>query len=302
MATTMHPSPLPAQSTGLCLLPDWGALRVSGDDALTFLQGQATNDLRTLQPGSMGCGAFCNPKGRVIANFHIGQSGQAYVLFLSADLVEPLRQRLQMFVLRSRVKLENLAETARIAGLPASADVDASHYPKWAASGSEIWSLNDNSHRHLGLLPVSETETAGLPTLPQTAWELADIHAGFARITQATREEFLPQMLNLDWLGGIGLEKGCYTGQEIVARTHYLGQLKRRLFRFVLAGDALPAPGTPLAAGDNPAAGQVVNACADDTGNIRGLAVLTLEAANSQPLSLGDPQGPQVQIEALSPD
>ena len=278
------------------LLPDWGALRVSGEDAAGFLQGQATTDVAALQPGQIGCGAFCNPKGRVIANFRIGRQEQDFVLFVSADLIEPLSRRLQMFVLRSRVKLEDPADLAAVAGTFESPD-SPEHWGEWP----ESWALNDGSGRRIGLLPLDGNTRLENQSPLAGAWELADIDAGFARITSATHEEFLPQMLNLDWLGGIGLEKGCYTGQEIVARTHYLGQLKRRLFRFSLAGETVPMPGTPLAAADNPAAGQVVNARADGNGHVHGLAVVTLEAAESHALLLGDAQGPRIQIEALNP-
>ena len=280
------------------LLPDWGALRVSGEDAAAFLQGQATTDVLALKPGQIGCGAFCSPKGRVIANFRIGRQEQGFVLFVSADLIEPLSRRLQMFVLRSRVKLENLAGQAAVAGAFETSNA-LEHPGEW----TESWALKDDSGRRIGLLPLDGC-THPKNQHPLTgAWELADIASGFARITSTTREEFLPQMLNLDWLGGIGLEKGCYTGQEIVARTHYLGQLKRRLFRFSLAGETAPASGTPLttATGDNPVAGQVVNARADGNGHIHGLAVVTLEAAEGHALLLGDVQGPRIQIDALNP-
>jgi tRNA-modifying protein YgfZ len=277
------------------LLPDWGALRVSGEDAGAFLQGQATTDVLALKPGQTGCGAFCNPKGRVIANFRIGRQEQGFVLFVSADLIEPLSRRLQMYVLRSRVKLENLAGLSAVAGAFETSDA-LEDSGEW----TESWALKDDSGRRIGLLPL-DGSTHLENESPPAAWELADIATGFARITSATREEFLPQMLNLDWLGGIGLEKGCYTGQEIVARTHYLGQLKRRLFRFSLAGETAPMPGTALATGDNPVAGQIVNARADGNGHIHGLAVLALEAAESHTLLLGDAQGPRIQIKVMNP-
>ena len=280
------------------LLPDWGALRVSGEDAAAFLQGQATTDVLALEPGQIGCGAFCSPKGRVIANFRIGRQEQGFVLFMSADLIEPLSRRLQMYVLRSRVKLENLAGQAAVAGAFETSDT-----PEHPGEWTESWALSDGSGRRIGLLPLDGSIHPENESRLAAAWELSDIASGFARITSTTREEFLPQMLNLDWLGGIGLEKGCYTGQEIVARTHYLGQLKRRLFRFSLAGKTAPASGTALttATGDNPAAGQVVNARADGNGHIHGLAVMTLEAAEGHALLLVDAQGPRIQIDALNP-
>ena len=280
------------------LLPDWGALRVSGEDAAAFLQGQATTDVLALKAGQIGCGAFCNPKGRVIANFRIGRQEQGFVLFVSSDLIEPLSRRLQMFVLRSRVKLENLAGQAAVAGA-----FETSATPEPPGEWPESWRLKDDTGRRIGLLTTDGGTHLVIESPLAAAWELADIATGFARITSTTREEFLPQMLNLDWLGGIGLEKGCYTGQEIVARTHYLGQLKRRLFRFSLAGETAPASGTPLttATGDNPVAGQVVNARADGNGHIHGLAVVTLEAAEGHALLLGDAQGPRIQIKALNP-
>ncbi len=279
---------------GFSELVDWGVLKVSGDDAGHFLQGQATTDVLALASGTLGCGALCTPKGRVLANFRIARADDGYRLLLAAELAEPLRERLQRYVLRARVTLENLTGPARVWGffggntsLPAGLG----------------WPLSDGSDRHLAILAADQSPP-GEP-LPADAWRLADIEAGFARILPATGEEFLPQMLNLDRMGGIGFSKGCYTGQEIVTRTHYLGQLKRRLFRFRVEGGECPPPGAPIldTSGDEPrSAGQVVNACPAPAGGSIGLAVIALEFAGQPGLRLADAEGAPVRLEPLVDD
>ncbi|MFN5746344.1 MAG: YgfZ/GcvT domain-containing protein [Methylococcaceae bacterium] len=304
--------PVSTDGQGFCTLSDYGMLRVSGDDAARFLQGQATCDIAALVPGVVGCGAFCTPKGRVIANFWIVFTGHAYHLLLAAGLTEALVQRLRMYVLRSKVRIENLTSQRVFVGVTGKGATELLSSGGLTPAGE---SANQNENPVCFTLPgngedeycLCAFDTAqskpwpgalsGMTRLHVSAWHLAMIAAGQALIVPENSEAFLPQMLNLDLLGGIGFSKGCYTGQEIVTRTHFLGQLKRRLFRMRGSGDNLPTPAAPVylnTGEERVTAGSIVNACQDPMGGFQCLAVLSLEWATSERLHLGAEDGPHL--------
>ena len=288
--------PYTAAGPDFCLLHDYGLLKVSGADAASFLQGQATCDIHALLPGAAGCGAFCTPKGRVIANFRIARADDAFYLWLAAELVEPVRQRLRMYVLRSRVVIEDLTPQFALIGL-SGAGVEAAFAEcnleipvgatEWRCeSGYAVMRLHDDSGRMLAAVDHDERPelleclTNRLTRVNPDVWRIRDIKAGWPLVVPATSEAFLPQMLNLDLLDGVSFNKGCYTGQEIVTRTRFLGQLKRRLFRLRCLADSVPAPGDPVYDASSPElsqVGQMVNACRDGMGDIQCLAVLALD-------------------------
>lgn len=170
------------------VMQDYGysSLRVRGDDALTFLQGQLTNDLARLRSGTPMLAAWCNPKGRVICVFRVSKIDRGYALALPAELAEAVEKRLTMFRFRAKVEFERADATA--------ADLGA---------------------------------TGSIPD-----WRLENLRAGIPEVGVSQSESFTPHMLNLDLLDAISFDKGCYTGQEIVARTHYRGATKRRMFHF----------------------------------------------------------------------
>jgi folate-binding protein YgfZ len=315
--------PIPEPSTDLphfvdtpsaCRLSEWGLLRVSGEDAAGFLQGQATCDINALGDGRLGSGAFCTPKGRVIASFRIAKSGDAFYLLLANELVPVIHKRLQLYVLRSRVILENLSEKYILIGVMGSGAETALDITDHALRRSQglswfndrgygILKVSEDPARYLLLIDTirswSEERFGQLPLLKPEVWKWCEIEAGFPWVTAATSEEFLPQMLNLDCLDGIGFKKGCYTGQEIVTRTHFLGQLKRRMFRLSCKSDSPVEAGAVVYAeldGESKTAGQIVNACRNKEGDIECLAVLSLELADSPKLRAADPQqGPLLQ-------
>jgi hypothetical protein len=289
-------------------------LRVSGEDAAGFLQGQATCDINALGDGGLGSGAFCTPKGRVIASFRIAKSGDAFYLLLANELVPVIHKRLQLYVLRSRVILENLSDQYILIGvmgpgIETALDKGEQELPEtpglgWFHDmGLGFMKISEDPSRYLLLLAANHDGAQGsisqLPSFQPDAWKREEIAAGFPWVTAATSEEFLPQMLNLDCLDGIGFKKGCYTGQEIVTRTHFLGQLKRRMFRLSCKSDSPVEAGAVVYAGlegESKTAGQIVNACRNKEGNIECLAVLSLELADSPKLRAADPQqGPLLQ-------
>jgi folate-binding protein YgfZ len=309
--STANPD-LPAKAEGMafCGLTDLGLLRVSGADAVTFLQGQSTCDIASLKPDESGLGAFCNPKGRVIASFRILRHGESYYLFVPADLVETIHKRLKIYVLRSKVSIENLTPHRGFIGLFGS----GSALPEVSAAGqSDDVLMVQFSQKSWRVLIAAETDTAKrfwqeLRSSPDcilvnpSAWRLKNIEEGLPSETQATSEEFLPQMLNLDVLGGISYRKGCYTGQEVVARTHFLGNLKRRMFRLRTISERTPEPGDPLyrsGGADGQRIGQVVAVATEAKQTFQLLAVLPIDQAEGTDLRLLRPDGPAVSFLAL---
>lgn len=298
-----------------CGLAGYGLLRISGEDAAPFLQGQCTCDVTALAPERSGVGAFCTPKGRVIASFRLLRAEQGFYLLLAADLAETVRKRLQMYVLRSKVVLEDLTPRRGMIGLLGGGSealrdacgIEAPQEPgAWLETpGSLFLRLDDHTGR---FLVAADMDTAprlwsrlseNLPRVHPDLWRLRDIAAGFPEIVAATSEEFLPQMLNLDALEGIGFQKGCYTGQEIVARTHFLGQVKRRMFRLRCVGEIEPVAGAAVyeASETEPkTVGQIVTTAPESVSAYQILAVLGTENAEGANLRIGRPDGPPAEL------
>ena len=263
------------------VLNDFSLLRFSGPDAPAFLQGQLTCDVLALKPGTGTYGGYCNPKGRLLATFLLIADDAGFIMLLPAALAEPTRKRLTMYILRSKVKLEDVSTTQVACGAPGS---------------QASFTLSLPGHRTLAILPRDQ---AGSIAADSGAWAAADIAAGIPFITPATQEEFVPQMVNLDLIGGLSYSKGCYPGQEIVARTHYLGRLKQRMYRVLIKVETVTA-GQKLycdALGDQ-ASGMVLAATQTGDG-WDALAVLQTAHARTSPYHLGAPNGPLLQIATL---
>jgi folate-binding protein YgfZ len=236
-------------------------LRFHGRDAKAFLQGQLTCDLDQVMSDQAQFGGYCTPKGRLLANFMLWSDTQGYLMHLPADVCASVADRLRKFVLRSDVRIER-ESGLRALGLAGP-----------AAPALLQQALGALPHRRLAITADARASVVRLPgesfvvfaasTAMAALWELlakravpagaecwnwVQIEAGVPWITVATQDQFLPQMIGLDALGGVSFDKGCYTGQEIVARTHYLGEVKRKLRLAhtrgrIRAGDALLAAG-----------------------------------------------------------
>lgn len=285
------------------LLPEIGVLSLSGQDAAKLLQGQSTCDIVGLPPGQTTLGAFCTAKGRAYGLFRALRTEDRVILLMPEELLENTRKRLGMYVLRSDVKIEDISNRWAVFGLyggqsdsalkalglpPLNQDNEAEGQSGLVASFYAIRIPDPDCPRFLVLADAAKAagisrflESHGLDRVEASRWELEDIRSGIPAIKAATVEEFVPQMLNLDLLGGISFNKGCYTGQEIVARTHYLGQLKRRMYR--LRGTGYPTPRAGEAVyreGDEgQAVGMVVSCAETDGGSFELLAVLNRAAA-----------------------
>ena len=251
----------PTQSIHAALLPFLGVLRLHGEDAAKFLQGQVTQDTQSLADGRTLLAACNTPQGRVIATLRLRQTEEAIYALLPADLLEHLAAHLRRFVLRSRVNVQIAADlqVAWIGGQPFSATLPTEAYdatrtlsaiPESGSTG--IVSFDYSPDRQVAAAPGNALRaitglslTKSLPGI-EDEWWAADIAAGLPTVLRAASAAFVPQMLNLDRLDGISFAKGCYTGQEIVARTQHLGRIKRRTFRYRTAAGPAPAPLAPL--------------------------------------------------------
>ncbi len=228
-----------------------GILKVTGKDAGKLLQGQLTCNVNELGDANSSFAAMCNPKGRVIATFLVVKMGDMFLLVLPLELMETVQKKLQMYVLRSDAKIENGCDTFSLIGL---CEPGRSGRRFSAAMQENAVSVNFPGSI-VRKLVITDADTAlrlrleagseGFRQADLNEWRMLDIVSGVPWITAAASEEFIPQMLNLDKLGAISFNKGCYTGQEIVARTHYLGKAKRELF---LAECRISRPPEPNAA------------------------------------------------------
>ncbi|HEY0975704.1 MAG TPA: hypothetical protein VGE57_14545 [Solimonas sp.] len=272
-------------------LSQHGFLRLQGADTQTFLQGQLSSDLRLLTAAQGQLSSYNTPKGRVLALPQLFMNADGSILMeLPAGLVEPTLKRLRMFVLRSKVTVEAPGAQLQALGLVGdgvaawltSQSLPAPEAPLASASTADgllvarrlgeppRYSLTGAPHQ---IERLSRSLPAGTLTDDPLRWRRADIDSGVPVVYPETRELFIPQMLNLDLLGGIGFDKGCYTGQEIVARLHYLGQVKRRLFVAHIAGPC-PPPGASVITDDGQAAGEIVDAVPGEYGSSNAAGAL----------------------------
>lgn len=299
----------------ICDLSHQGLLEVRGADAQSFLQGQLGNDIRAVSATRSQLSSYCSPKGRAYAVFRILLDRDAYLLEMNPAGLETVRKRLTMFVMRAQVVIENAEDTRIRCGL-SGPSVEQQLTEALGAVPTEVDEVLTRNGISLVRLPSSQHPRfeffgeidACLPLwhdlnvhcapVGPGAWRLLDILAGVPTIYQETSEAFVPQMINLDALNGISFNKGCYPGQEVVARMHYLGKLKRRMFRLAIEGTERPAPGTPVfRAGGDPGQpdGEIVDAALHPDGLYAALAVLQI-AATEQPLHWGHPQGPAARV------
>ena len=284
---------------GALRLPDWAVLRARGPDSGTFLQSQLTQDVLGLSKDRVRLSGYCTAKGRLLASLWVWRiADDGFGLLCSADLAAPLLKRLSMYVLRAKCKLDDASAELTVWGLAGAAAVqwlgDAAVAPGRTALRDVAWLLGlpsaEGQARHLLVQPAQAAAPA-LPPLDQSLWRRLEVTSGVPRITAATVERFVPQMINLERVGGVDFQKGCYPGQEVVARSQYRGTLKRRMHLF--ATDAAAQAGQELFHSDDPTqpAGMVVNAASDASGT-RLLAEVKLAALDSGSLHLVTAEGP----------
>lgn len=278
-------------------LADQGLIRASGDDAAHFLHNLLTNDIEHLAETGARHAGLCTPKGRLIASFLIWREGGDYLLQLSADILPGILKKLSMYVLRSKVKLTDVTAERALVGVVGAPVGPAEAMTTAPYEGGTAIRLDASRC----VLAVPRERAAALKGLGAqgelTDWHLAEIAAGIPRIVAATQEAFVPQMVNYehDAVGGVSFQKGCYPGQEIVARTQYLGKIKRRMYRCRLAETV--APGTDVFTpenGDQHCGAVVLSAPAE--GGCECLLVVQSSGAEAGEVHVGSLAGPRAQF------
>jgi folate-binding protein YgfZ len=296
----------------VCALPKLGLIRFAGEDVQTFLHSQLSCEVAALKVGRSTYGAYCTPKGRVLATFLLWRAEGGLFMQLPSPLREPIQKQLSKFILRSKVKAADASGDATIIGVagkdaatlvqrvvgPTPQEVhEAAHTQdatiiRLPGDRYQIVAAGEKAPKLLELL------ASGAERSNPEDWELLDIRAGIPTILPATQEEFVPQMVNLDLIGGVSFEKGCYPGQEIVARMHYRGTLKQRMFLANIAGTDPPQPGEKLYSpgfGEQ-ACGTIVNAARSPEGGHDVLAVIQIASAAKGDLHWKAPGGPALEI------
>lgn len=251
-------------------LPSFSVIEVAGEEAESFLQNLLTNDIRTLTANTAQLSGFCNPKGRLLSLFYVIKREQNFLLVLATDLTESIAQRLNMFKLRSKVDITVRPEL-KVMGYLSQAPLTNQAIDFWSGvslNGELTIYLPGHLHRYLvissGETTIKEESQIGAENL----WTSADIKAGLPMVYLQSKEQFTPQQLNLDIVGGVSFKKGCYPGQEVVARLHYLGKPSRRLFLAQLKTVDIPEPNLEVADESGEVAGHVVRAAMLDSGTL----------------------------------
>lgn len=300
-----------AQSaTIIAPLADLGLIRVSGEEAAPFLHNLLTNDVKGLPADGASRSGFCNVKGRLLASFLMWHEGEELLLALSADLLPAILKKLSMYVLRAKVKLADASDDSVLLGLSGpSAAAALEAIAMTPAAPLSVTRFEQGQVMGLGgeryLLSISadaapavwQRLAAHARPVGLAAWRWLEIVAGLPLVTAATQEEFLPQMVNFELIGGVSFNKGCYPGQEIVARTQYLGRVKRRMYRSHIE-NAAPVSGAPLFAPETgeQACGTLVLVAPSPLGGHEALAVVQSNCFEAGEVHLDSPDGPRLQF------
>lgn len=301
--------------TVLADLSHFGLIHFSGEDAQVFLQGQLSCDVRKIDPANAQYGSYCTPKGRMLASFLMWHDGGGYIMQLPSALQMAIRKRLAMFILRAKVELADSSDTLVRMGVAGS---------RSAALLTEV--LGTVPDAHLGVIHAEQgsiirlgQDRFELVALPEQAsalwqhlsteatpvgapcWNWLEIKAGIPVIMPATQEQFIPQMVNLEAIGGVSFQKGCYPGQEIVARTQYLGKVKRRMYLANIQSAKPVAAGDELFSADitEQSSGMVVNAAPSPDGGFDVLAVIQTSSVEAGKIHWQALDGPSLKIMPL---
>jgi folate-binding protein YgfZ len=298
----------------LALLGHLGVLQFSGEDAEAFLQGQLSCDVAAVGLRSSAYGAYCSPQGRMLANFLLWREEAGFTMALSRDIASSVQKHISKFVLRAKLKVSDASDTIVMAGAAGSKAGQALSdvFPDLPKQPNEVLRQPDTGTviklkdgRYLLVLTPSSAAAlrqrlaSVLVPVGAHAWRWLDIRNGVPVVTAATQDQLVPQMANFELLGGVSFNKGCYTGQEVVARIQHLGKLKRRMFLANVAAQA--KAGDPLYSEDlgDQASGMVVNAEASPDGGQDLLAVVQTASRESSTVHLKSLEGPVLRFLAL---
>jgi folate-binding protein YgfZ len=305
--------PDPTSWAGALLLSDLGVIEANGPDAATFLHGQLSQDMTGQPPHEARLAAYCSAKGRMLGSFvTLRPQAEQFCLITARNNLPALHKRLSMFVMRSKLKLSDASDTLVVLGL-ISQSVGKTLGD--AAQAMSPWSVQAHADGWLLRLPdvlgvprwqwvgpqaSATTVLSQVPALPAEQWAWLDVMSGVPAIEAATVDQFVPQMINFELIGGVNFKKGCYPGQEIVARSQYRGTLKRRAF--VVHADQPLAPAQEIFSAADPGqpAGMVIQAASQPGQGSACSALIELKlAATDQALFGGSPDGTRLSLGTL---
>lgn len=292
---------------GVTALSHLGVIRAEGPEAANFLNGQLTQDFALLGPAEARLAALCTAKGRMIASFiGIRPEAERVLLVLGRDILPATLKRLSMYVLRAKVKLTDVSEDFVLHGLAGTAlaanDVDAGAAPGRCTQVGEarVVSLypSDGVPRALRIAPAGSPEPEG-PALDPALWAWSEVRSGVVTVSTPIVEAFVPQMLNYESVGGVNFKKGCYPGQEVVARSQFRGTLKRRTY--LVQAQAPVVAGQEVFAANDPEqpVGQVAQAAPAPGGGWAALISIQIAALEAGGLHAGSADGPALTVEPL---
>lgn len=291
---------------GLAPLTHLGVIAVQGEEAAKFLHSQLSQDFVLVAPDEARLAAFCSPKGRMQASFVGLRWTDGQVLLVCArDLLAPTLKRLSMFVMRAKAKLRDATAEFQLLGAlgPSAAtllDGEPAPWHRREVAGGVAVALYpaDGQPRALLVLPA-QAAPPDAPALPLADWQLSEVRSGVVLVTQPLFEALVPQMLNYESVGGVSFKKGCYPGQEVVARSQFRGTLKRRAY--VVHADAELAAGQEVfqASDAEQPTGTVVQAAANPAGGWDAVVSVQIAAAEANDLHAGSATGPALQLQPL---
>lgn len=302
-----------AEQAVICPLTQFGLIRFSGEESQAFLQGQLSSDIRALQHDQIQFSSYSTPKGRMQASFYVVRRGDDYLLQIASDIQPAIQKRLSMFILRTKTKASDANTELSLLGLAGQhARAIMQQVFGQVPAAMQVITHNDiqliglpNEHYQILLEPTQalaiweQIVAAGAKPAGEAVWRLSEIQAGAPWITGATQEEFVPQMANLELIGGVSFTKGCYPGQEIVARTQYLGKLKRRTYRMhVDSPNAAAGQDVFSAEMNGQPSGKIMLAAPAPQGGMEVLVVAQISSLEHG-LHLGDLNGPLLHNLAL---
>jgi folate-binding protein YgfZ len=296
-------------------LSDLGLIQANGDDAAGFLHNQLTNDVEHLGSTEARLAGYCSPKGRLLATFLMWKSAEGILLQLPRQIQPAVQKRLQMYVLRAKVKLADISDTHVALGIGGTraadvlkkhfAELPAQPYAKVDGNAGTLIRVADafGAPRYQWIATRETAEAAwtelaaALQPVGTAAWRLAEIRAGVPQITQPTQEQFVPQMVNFELVGGVNFKKGCYPGQEIVARSQYLGKLKRRMVLANVDAANIHAGGEVYSSADpDQPCGMIANAEHNPAGGFDCLVEIKLAALQEGTVHVGSAAGPALRF------
>jgi folate-binding protein YgfZ len=295
-----------APDCALADLSPWGLIRLHGEDTRDFLQGQVTNDVREVSAEHSQLSGLCSPKGRMIANFRVFERDGDLFLQLPMERLEAVVKRLGMFVLRAKVELSDASDELVRIGIagecaPDLLPCDAPQQPGDTVQHGDLTVIALGGDRPRfeivgdfdAIKPLWEQSASVARPADPSFWPLMEIRAGVPTVFEQTVEAFVPQMTNMQLIDGVSFTKGCYTGQEVVARMQYLGKLKRRMYRARVDSETAPLPGDELFSSRSESAqgaGRVVDVQPSPDGGYEALVVVEIASVESDGES-GSPTG-----------